>query len=43
MAHNEGRLIIANLDYQAIREGVKIPLYRCKNCKTALPRYGTMP
>jgi hypothetical protein len=43
MAQNEGRLIIANLDYHAIREGVKIPLYGCKNCKTALPRYGTMP
>ena len=43
MAQNEGKLIIANLDYDAIREGVKIPLYGCKICKVALPRYGTMP
>jgi hypothetical protein len=42
-AQNEGRLIIAILDNHAIREGVTIPLYGCKNCKTALPRYGTMP
>jgi hypothetical protein len=43
MAQNEGRLIIADLDYHAIKEGVKIPLYGCKICKTALPRYGTLP
>jgi hypothetical protein len=43
MAQNEGKLIIASLDSNVIKEGVKIPLYGCKNCKTALPRYGTMP
>lgn len=43
MAQNEGKLIIAKLDSNAIKEGVKIPLYGCKICKTALPRYGTMP
>jgi hypothetical protein len=43
VAQNEGKLIIANLDSNAIKEGVKLPLYGCKNCKTALPRYGTMP
>ena len=43
MAQNEGKLIIARLDSNVIKEGVKIPLYGCKNCKTALPRYGTMP
>jgi hypothetical protein len=43
MAQNEGKLIIANLDYNAIKEGVKISLFGCKICKTALPRYGTMP
>ena len=40
MAQNEGKLIIASLDSNAIKEGVKIPLYGCKNCKTALSRYG---
>jgi hypothetical protein len=43
VAQNEGKLIIANLDCNAIKEGVKIPLYGCKICKTSLPRYGTMP
>ena len=43
MAQNEGKLIIANLDSNTIKEGVKIPLYGCKICKSALPRYGTMP
>jgi hypothetical protein len=43
MAQNKGKLIIANLDSNTIKEGVKIPLYGCKICKTALPRYGTMP
>ena len=43
IAQNEGKLIIANLDCNAIKEGVKIPLYGCKICKTSLPRYGTMP
>jgi hypothetical protein len=43
MAQNEGKLIIANLDSNAIKEGVKLPLYGCKICKAALPRYGTMP
>ena len=43
MAQNEGKLIIANLGYNAIKEGVKLPLYGCKICKAALPRYGTMP
>jgi hypothetical protein len=42
MAQNEGKLIIANMDYDPIKEGVKIPFYGCKICKTALPRYGTM-
>jgi hypothetical protein len=42
-AQNEDRLIISDLEYHAIKEGVKIPLYGCKVCKTALPRYGTMP
>ena len=42
-AQNQGRLIISDLEYYAIKEGVKIPLYGCKVCKTALPRYGTMP
>jgi hypothetical protein len=31
------------LGYNAIKEGVKLPLYGCKICKAALPRYGTMP
>ncbi|MGH9965782.1 MAG: hypothetical protein ACRD5E_13280 [Nitrososphaeraceae archaeon] len=43
MAQNEGKLIIANLGYNAIKEGVKLPLYGCQICKAALPRYGTMP
>lgn len=43
MAQNEGKLIIANLDSNTIKEGVKVPLYGCKICKAALPRYGTMP
>jgi hypothetical protein len=43
VAQNEGKLIIANLDSNAIKEGVKLPLYGCKICKTALPRYGTIP
>jgi hypothetical protein len=43
IAQNEGKLIIANLDFNAIKEGVKIPLFGCKICKSALPRYGTMP
>lgn len=41
-AQKEGKLIIANLDFNAIKEGVKIPLFGCKICKTPLPRYGTM-
>ena len=43
VAQNEGKLIIANLDSNAIKEGVNLPLYGCKICKAALPRYGTMP
>jgi hypothetical protein len=43
MAQNEGKLIVANLDSNAIKEGVKLPLYGCKICKAALPRYGTTP
>lgn len=43
IAQNEGRLIISNLDFNTINEGVKIPLFGCKMCKTPLPRYGTMP
>ena len=43
MAQNENRLIIADLNYHSIKEGVKLPLYGCKVCKTALPRYGTLP
>ena len=43
MAQNGGKLIIANLDSNVIKEGVKLPLYGCKICKAALPRYGTMP
>jgi hypothetical protein len=43
MAQNEGKLIIAHLGYNAIKEGVKLPLYGCQICKAALPRYGTMP
>jgi hypothetical protein len=43
MAQNEGKLIIAKLDSNTIKEGVKLPLYGCKICKSALPRYGTMP
>jgi hypothetical protein len=43
IAQNEGKLIIANLDSNAIKEGVKIPLYGCKICKAPLPKYGTMP
>ena len=39
----EGKLIIASLDSNAIKEGVKIPLFGCKVCKASLPRYGTMP
>ena len=43
VAQNEGKLIIANLDSNAIKEGVKLPLYGCRICKAALPRYGPMP
>lgn len=42
MAQREGKLIIANLDFNKIKEGVRIPLFGCKICKTPLPRYGTM-
>ena len=43
IAQDRGKLIIANLDFNIIKEGVKIPLFGCKICKTPLPRYGTMP
>jgi hypothetical protein len=43
MAQHKGKLIIANLDCIVIKEGVKIPLFGCKICKTALPKYGTVP
>lgn len=43
VAQDKGKLIIANLDFNEIKEGVKIPLFGCKICKTPLPRYGTMP
>ena len=42
MAQREGKLIIANLDFNKIKEGIRIPLFGCKICKTPLPRYGTM-
>ena len=39
-AEIEGRLIIGNTDI--IRESVKVAMFGCKLCKTALPRCGTI-
>ena len=38
MAQNEGKLIIANLDYDVIKEGVKLPFYGCKICKVSITK-----
>jgi hypothetical protein len=39
-AENEGRLIIGSL--ANVREGVKVPMFGCKTCKSSLPEYGTI-
>ena len=39
-AEKDGRLIIGSLDQ--VREGIKVSIFGCKICKSALPRYGTI-
>lgn len=40
IAESEGRLIIGSLN--EVKEGVKVSMFGCKVCKSALPRYGTI-
>ena len=39
-AESEGRLIVGNLE--EIKEGAELPMFACKICKIALPKYGTI-
>ena len=39
-AEGEGRLIIGDID--SIRHGEKVAMFGCKECRTLLPKYGTI-
>jgi hypothetical protein len=39
-AENEGRLIIG--DTGIIRQGAKVAMFGCRECKTSLPKYGAV-
>lgn len=40
VAEAQGRLIIG--DTATVREGSKVPMFGCRECKTLLPKYGTI-
>jgi hypothetical protein len=39
-AESEGRLLIG--DTSVIKQGAKVAMFGCKECKTPLPKFGTM-
>jgi hypothetical protein len=39
-AEEQGRLIIGNMG--TVRHGSKVPMFGCKECRTLLPKYGTL-
>lgn len=40
MAETQGRLIIG--DMSIIRQGSKVAMFGCKECRTLMPKYGTL-
>jgi hypothetical protein len=39
-AETQGRLIIG--DMSTVRQGSKVAMFGCKECRTLLPKYGTI-